>query len=182
MFDNTRITCTLALTVVLGCSDDGVPGQGQNSSSSGTAGDTALDSANVPTGTGGEGDPGGTGSSSGLPSDTTGGEDTEGLTTGEASGTTEAGTEGTTGDTEGTDTEATTTGEVCVPITEDPSNIDAPCMVDADCDPGYTCQVYEGFALDLSCQIICEESCECPMGLTCTFTEDKVKSWFQCEP
>ena len=174
------IVCTLAFTTVVGCSDDGVPGQGQNSTATTeasdeptTTGETAAQTPDdgVDAGQGSTGDPGTT---TAEPPGTTGGDDSEGTA---ATGSETGGTTGSGGESEGS-----TTGEICEPITEDPSGIGVECRTDLDCEPGYTCQAFEGFVLDLSCQILCEDTCQCPMGLTCTFTQDKAKSWFQCDP
>ena len=178
MFCKIRVVCTLALAVVSGCSDDGVPGQGQNSSTSGHADDGSGSPADAPNSTSDGGSTGSAGSSGGEPPSATTGGGTQGETEGDVEVDTEGDTEGTTSG----DTEGTTTGEICEPITEDPTGIGTPCQTDMDCLPGYTCQVFEGFVLELSCQILCEDTCECPEGLTCTLTQDKVKSWFQCDP
>jgi hypothetical protein len=71
-------------------------------------------------------------------------------------------------------------GGGCQQITNDASGIGADCMTTAMCLPGYTCQEYVGFVLDLSCQILCTQTCECPTGLDCIIMQDKVKTWMQC--
>lgn len=86
-------------------------------------------------------------------------------------------TSGTTTDTE---TQGTTDGG-CAPITEDPAAIGTDCQAAADCPDGYTCQPFEGFAFQMTCQVLCEQTCQCPMGLTCNETVDKTGvPWFQC--
>lgn len=90
---------------------------------------------------------------------------------------------GTTGETTGTtgETSSTDDGEPCVPITEDASGIGVACEVDGDCLPGYTCQPFQGIVQQLSCQVRCEQTCECPAGLACLEVADKSgASWFQC--
>lgn len=86
-------------------------------------------------------------------------------TTGESSSS--GGTESDTGD--------------CEPITNDPSAIGNDCEVDADCPDGYTCQPFQGFVLQLSCQVLCEQTCQCSPGLTCNEVVDKSGvPWSQC--
>lgn len=75
----------------------------------------------------------------------------------------------------------TDTGETCVPITEDASGIGSECAVDGDCPAGYTCQPFAGIVLEMSCQVLCEQTCECPAGLSCIAVADKSgASWNQC--
>ena len=177
----------LALLVLLpACSDDGLSGQGQNSStgngdSGAVTGGDVNDGGTSPA-TSGEGDTSGgppAGTTSGDPGSdgtgaTTGTVDTEGTSTGGSS------TEGSS--TEGSSTEGSSTGEPCTPITDDPTAIGTDCENDLDCPEGYTCQPFQGFVLQMQCQILCEEHCECPMGLTCNPTVDKSGvSWSQCE-
>ncbi|MCA9705228.1 MAG: hypothetical protein KDK70_05170 [Myxococcales bacterium] len=180
---SARFSLVFVLAVLAACSDDGVPGQGQNSTTGddGGEGTTTAPTTGVPTGA--------TDPTSGNTQGGSTGEGTSGPTTTDEppNDTSSDATAGTTvGDTTGGTTDATegssSTGPMCEPITEDPSDIGTPCMNDLDCAPGYTCQIFEGFVLDLTCQILCEQACECPMGLACTYTEDKVKSWYQCTP
>jgi hypothetical protein len=78
-------------------------------------------------------------------------------------------------------TTATDSGDPCVPITDDPSGIGGECNNDGDCLAGYTCQSFQGIVLEVSCQVLCEQTCECPAGLVCTPVADKSgMSWNQC--
>lgn len=93
--------------------------------------------------------------------------------------TTEVGDASTTSGTSGSSSTATETG--CAPITDDATAIGTDCMADLDCPDGYTCQPFQGFDLQMQCQVLCEQTCECPVGFTCTETVDKTGvSWFQC--
>ena len=75
----------------------------------------------------------------------------------------------------------TDTGETCVPITDDPSGIGGQCNNDGDCLAGYTCQPFQGIVLEMACQVLCEQTCECPAGLVCTPVADKSgAAWNQC--
>lgn len=174
-----RFVCVLALAVPA-CSDDGLPGT-QNTGGTGTATGTAT----TPTTDGGVESANGTGEGTAGPAETgTSGPPpsaTEGSTTDASTGEPADSTSDTGMDTEntgGSSTGAETEG--CQPITEDASDIGTDCMSDMDCEPGYTCQPFNGFVFEQTCQILCTESCECPMGLTCQFTDDKVNDWFQC--
>lgn len=82
-----------------------------------------------------------------------------------------------------TDTSSTTQGTEtgCAPITEDATAIGQDCESDAQCPDGYTCQTFVGIELQMQCQILCEQTCECPMGLMCNETVDKGGvPWSQC--
>lgn len=168
-----------------GCSDDGLNVQGLNSSSTaGTGGGDSSGNATAPqttadtrggTGSGeagssgvathGDAETGASGSTSEIPTGTTG------------DATTTVGTTEGTGTTEG----SSSTGEVCQPITEDPSGIGGECINDVDCPAGYTCQPFAGIVFQLSCQILCTQDCECPAGYTCDEIADKSGStWHQC--
>lgn len=169
-----------------GCSDDGLNVQGQNSSSTGNSGgDSTGNATNDPVTTGedqgatgsGEGPAGSSGmatqgdtsvgsSTSEIPTGTTGDATTEGTSSSGGPGTTEG---------------SSSTGEVCEPITEDPSGIGGECINDVDCPAGYTCQGFAGIVFQLSCQILCTQDCECPLGYTCVEIADKSGStWHQC--
>lgn len=88
-------------------------------------------------------------------------------------------TVGTATDTSSTGT--TDSGEPCVPITDDPSGIGGECSNDGDCLAGYTCQPFQGIVLEMACQVLCEQTCECPAGLVCTPVADKSgAAWNQC--
>lgn len=186
MFSARILAIGVFFAPAAGCSDDGLPSQGQNSTSTTSDGDggslptsdpgpdtgnaTADGGSDGPpaeTGDGTTADPGGTTGTTGA----TGAPEGSGSSTGDTEGSSSS-----TGDTEG----SSSTGDMCMPITEDASDIGSPCQIDADCSPGYTCQTFVGFALDQTCQILCTQACECPMGLACTFTQDKVASWNQC--
>jgi hypothetical protein len=188
MPNTTRFVVAAWLAAAVGCSDDGLTVQDQNSS------DTGSDT--VPPGDStGNGNPT-TGESQGGSADGTGAEDTTNdVATGPASdgGTTSGTSDGPSSTSEATategsstteataTTEASSTGEVCDPITEDPSGIGAACRGPLDCLEGYTCQPFEGFVFQQTCQILCTMDCECPMGLTCMETVDKTGvPWFQC--
>ena len=55
------------------------------------------------------------------------------------------------------------------------------CNDDGDCLAGYTCQPFQGIVLEMSCQVLCEQTCECPAGLVCTPVADKSgAAWNQC--
>lgn len=162
----------------------------QNSSSSTSGVDTTTEPPPTATQGGGSSSASGTGDSTGPsdPSETDSppGE-TEGMTTGEPATGTETGstsTEGTTG-TSGTgtgDTGTGTTGDACMPITNDASGIAVDCVSDLDCPAGYTCQPFQGFVMQMQCQILCTDVCECPPGLLCNPVMDKSgSSWSQCE-
>ena len=84
-------------------------------------------------------------------------------------------------DASGTTETDTDTGEKCVPITEDPSGVGIQCESDMDCLPGYSCQPFQGIVLQTSCQVLCEQTCECPAGLACLDVADKSgMAWHQC--
>lgn len=173
------------LVAAAACSDDGLTVQNQNSSTSSadsggiesaaTGEDQATATAGGSGGTTSPADTSATETSpphdtdtGGPPSDTTGPElDTEGSST--------------TGDTDSTDGTDTTTGEPCMPITEDPSAIGQACMIATDCPAEYTCQSFQGIVLQQSCQILCTMDCECPTGLVCVPVMDKAASWMQCQ-
>lgn len=177
----------LVVAAAAGCSDDGLNVQGLNSSSTaGSGGGDSSGNATVPQTT--ADDRGGTGSGEG-PADSSGVATHGDAETG-ASGSTSDIPTGTTGDatttvgtTEGTGTTegSSSTGEVCQPITEDPSGIGGECTNDVDCPAGYTCQPFAGIVFQLSCQILCTQECECPAGYTCDEIADKSGStWHQC--
>lgn len=182
----TSFLCTMGLAATVACSDDGLPVQGANSSTGGvetsplpTTTDQAEGGPNDGTGvdTGQDGSAG-TGS---PPGDSTSSDPGTGTGTASDTGGSEGGTTGTSGTTGGT--EGSTTGEPCMPITDDATAVGMVCETDLDCPDEYTCQPYVGFALQQTCQILCEQTCECPMGLTCTETVDKGGApWFQCDP
>jgi hypothetical protein len=90
--------------------------------------------------------------------------------------------DGSSGDGDGTsgdgDGDGTTAG--CTPVTMDSSAIDEACVDDGDCPAGYTCQGFNGFVFVQSCQILCNETCERPSGLSCITVSDKLGSWTQC--
>jgi hypothetical protein len=183
MRSTTSFALMTWLAAIAACSDDGLSVQNQNSSTGGAETGSVMTSDHGPedgpgdTTSQDEGPPGGTGG-------TTGGHEEDGTTSAEGTGSATEGT-GTTGGTEGTgttgDTEGSSTGEPCVPITDDASAIATDCQVDADCPDGYTCQPFVGVVLQQQCQILCEATCECPMGLTCNETVDQGGvPWFQC--
>lgn len=94
-------------------------------------------------------------------------------------GVTGTGTDTGTSDSSGTS--ATESGEVCEPITEDASGIGLECENDGDCLDGYTCQAFQGIVLTRQCQILCEQTCQCPAGLGCVEIADKSGvPWHQC--
>ena len=178
-----RFVCVLALAVT-GCSDDGLPVNNQNDSGTSGATASATASATAPATTTDDG----VDSVGGTAEGTAGTGPVGTGTDGPPNATESTGTDGPTGSTEGSstgvDTDSSTGTETetdgCEPITEDASDIGTDCMSDMDCEPGYTCQPFNGFVFEQTCQILCTESCECPMGLTCQFTADKVTDWFQC--
>ncbi len=173
-----KIRCATLLTLItaIACSDDGAPGQGQNETGTTGAGSLTAPTDGEPTSagdtTGNESVGGSTGDTGDGGTGSTGEVATTGIDTDPTS--TGTGTDTGTGTSTGTDTDS------CQPITEDASAIGVDCRNDGDCPPEYTCQPFIGVAFQQTCQILCEEDCECPMGLTCTFTEDKMGSWFQC--
>lgn len=82
----------------------------------------------------------------------------------------------------GSSSDAGTTA-ACEPITEDASAIGQKCVGNGDCPAGYTCQTINGIQAQHLCQILCEETCECPDGLSCVEVEDKLMiPWHQCAP
>jgi hypothetical protein len=183
MRNKARFVCSVWLVAVVACSDDGLTVQGQNSSSTGE--DSANNGTGSPPTTDSQGVETGTGP---VPGDTSGPLDTGPLTTDGTEDTgasdtestaTDGTTGGTTGSTEGS-TEGSTTGDVCEPITHDPSGIGTDCSNGGACLPGYTCQPFVGFVLQETCQILCTMDCECPAGLSCVETSDKVSAWYQC--
>lgn len=68
----------------------------------------------------------------------------------------------------------------CLPITEDGSGRGADCTRDDQCLPGYVCQGFSGIVFTQSCQIPCEEDCDCPDGLSCEPFTDKAGTWTSC--
>lgn len=154
----------LLLALVMACSDDEGPGPIMDEDDGGgpTAGDPTGPSTSTSTSTG--------------PSTSTGTTDTS-LET-EADGGADTSTSTSTGPGPGTSGET----EVCDPITEDASDIGTKCENDEGCEPGYTCQAFEGIVLQRTCQIRCDLDCECPEGLGCMAIQDKIHAWFQCGP
>jgi hypothetical protein len=184
----TRLACAAWLVVAVACFEDGPIVQDTSSSSTGgtdpsgatTAGPgpitTTDDHSGTADGSGSttQGDPT-VGDSTSVPplTDGTGTTDDSGTTTGTTTGSTDGSTGGST--TSGSTTEA------CDPITEDPSGIGVDCLSDLECLPGYTCQPFEGFVFQMTCQILCEQDCDCPMGYVCFEVADKSGSvWHQC--
>jgi hypothetical protein len=201
MHCTARIVGAAWLVVASACSDDGLTVQNQNSSStaaSDSLGDSSGESpvsgdggeqggsASGGSGTGNTADPdSATASETGLDTGPPGGTTDLSGTTDDAGGTTDATsgtTDATSGSTDGaSSSEGSTTGEPCQPITEDPSGIGTNCRSDVDCLPGYTCQPFEGFVFQQTCQILCTLECECPAGLACLETADKSGAvWYQC--
>lgn len=184
MRSTARFVCIAWLVAAVACSDDGLNIQGLNSSSSGIATGGGDSTGQVAT-TADSQSPDASGSGE-SPGDTTGPADSGPTSTEDGTAgpidTTGTGDTGDTGTGTGTGTTGTgTTGEACDPITEDPSGIGTECRSDLDCLPGYTCQSFEGFAFQQTCQILCTMACECPMGLACLETSDKSGAvWFQC--
>lgn len=187
MHRTTRFVVAAWLAAAAGCSDDGIPAQGLNSSGTGVdtvPGESTGNGTNPTTGE----DQGGTGNGTGTgpaDGDTQGGPDTDTSGPPPADGSTSVATDdgSTVGTTEATGTTegSPTTGEVCDPITEDPSGIGVACRGDLDCLEGYTCQPFNGLVFQQTCQILCTMDCECPMGLACVETVDKLGiPWFQC--
>jgi hypothetical protein len=197
MHCTARIVGVAWLVAAAACSDDGLTVQSQNSSSTGSidslgdssgespvsgGGEEQGGSASGGSGTGNTADPDGASSETGLPpsgtTDLSGTTGDGGVT--EDGGTTEATTgSGTTGG--ASSSEGSTTGEACQPITEDPSGIGTNCRSALDCLPGYTCQPFQGFVFQQTCQILCTMECECPAGLACLEVADKSGAvWYQC--
>jgi len=177
----TIFSCALTLAFsVAACSDDGIaPQDGETGAPSNTTGDATTQGPNDNTGMGSEAGAStqAGGSSTDGPSNSTGFPETS-----TSEGTSGNGTEGTAGDTEGTSTGgSSSTGDVCEPLADGGA-------IGQDCGPGgvmcppeYTCQPFAGFVLQESCQIICTDDCECPLGMTCNITMDKTGvPWFQC--
>lgn len=170
-----------------GCSDDGLNVQGQNSSSTGNSGGDSSGNATAPVTTADE--HGGTASADGGTTaqgtqgnvDTSAGSSTSEIPTGTTVDATIGATEGSSSGGPGTTEGSSSTGEVCEPITDDPSFIGGECINDVDCPDGYTCQPFAGIVFQLSCQILCMEDCECPLGYTCLEIADKSgATWHQC--
>jgi hypothetical protein len=70
-------------------------------------------------------------------------------------------------------------GGTCMRITNDASAIGVMCEGSA-CPTGYTCKDYNGVILQQRCAILCQNDCECPMGLSCNTVTDKVSTWREC--
>ena len=174
MRTSSLFLCVSSLVAIGACFDDVDPPQGEGSgstSSAGTTGPATDTTTSVQDGSGtgtssmGSTDAGTSGdvgsSSSGGIVDTTGGLGS----TGEAS----TGEEG-----------SSSSGETCVPLA-DGSAIGQDCSGGAPCPASYTCQPFAGFVFMESCQILCTQDCECPLGTTCNGTVDKTGiPWFQC--
>jgi hypothetical protein len=64
--------------------------------------------------------------------------------------------------------------------TEDPSEIGNACQNGMGCGPGYTCQPFNGFVLQETCQILCADPCECPDNHACVPVMDKGDAWMEC--
>jgi hypothetical protein len=95
--------------------------------------------------------------------------------------TTTIGDATTTTETTGSTSATTDSGEVCDPITEDASAINNACNSDLDCPADYTCQPFQGIVLQMTCQVLCEQTCQCPAGLSCIEIADKSgATWGQC--
>jgi hypothetical protein len=165
--------------LAVGCSDDGV--QGQNDAGGTSA---ATGTGNVSSGDGADdgSDPTGAGMTS--PSTTSGDDSGSGGTAGPAdsgSGSdsgTGTGTDSGSGSDSGSD--SGTTGDVCEPP-DDGASIGLDCAGGGMCPPGYTCQGFSGIVFQESCQILCTQDCECPMGTTCIQVVDKGGiPWMQC--
>jgi hypothetical protein len=72
-------------------------------------------------------------------------------------------------------------GGSCVQITNDPSAIGDDCSQgNPQCPAGYTCWGIRGIVFQELCEILCEESCECPDGYACVEMSDKAQTWTQC--
>jgi hypothetical protein len=192
MHCTARLVVAAWIVLVTACSDDGLNVQNQNSSTSGEPNDGSGNATTIDDGVGGDATMSGSGAASGSDDATQGSPETsstsgpatdDGITT-DASSTDASTTDASTTDASTTDastTDASTTGEPCDPITEDASAINVDCLSDLDCPVDYTCQPFVGFAFQQTCQILCTETCECPMGLTCLEIIDKTGiPWHQC--
>lgn len=134
------------------------------------------------------GDDTGTATSRGTGTVTEGSGSVSGSSQGTSEGTTAVATMGSDGtasttvgandSTTSDDGSATETG--CTVVSDDPSGIGMVCELDEQCLQGYTCQSFEGFVVERSCEILCEADCECPVGYGCVEVMDKVKTWQQC--
>lgn len=180
---STAFLCALSLVMVgAACSDDGIaPQSDATGSPAGTTGADEAATEGQDGASGGGGTDGPSNGSTGGDGSTTGGVGSSGP---EGTGTGTAGT----GQTDGTSTdgdsstgEGSSTGEACVPLADGAA-------IGQDCGPGgvmcppeYTCQPFAGIVFQESCQIICTQDCECPMGMACQEIMDKGPgSWFQC--
>jgi len=61
-----------------------------------------------------------------------------------------------------------------VPITEDGSAIGQNCA-NSECPDGYECHENQGFQVTYTCEIPCEENCECPEDHACQEFLDKTQ-------
>lgn len=181
--------CFAALLCLPSCSDDGVPQTSANAEgtttgepNNGTLATSDRDDTGEDPGAseGTSNGPATTGSASTGPSDGTSGDPTGEETSGsEGSGSSDTGES----DTSGTDTGegSSSSGDVCEPAA-DGAAIHQDCgPMGAMCPPGYTCQPFSGIVDQLSCQILCEDDCECPEGTTCNEVTDMTMTiWHQC--
>ena len=167
---------------------DGPPTSETEGTGSGTAGasDAGSSTDGGPTSADGAASntQGGSGSSSGSASDETAmasSSDDGGSETAEGSSGGDSSSSGAGSSSEGGSSSESSGTAGCEPITDDPTAIGDPCTGNGDCPAGYTCQPFSGIVPQESCQILCEQSCECPQGFQCVQVTDKSGiPWMQC--
>ncbi len=157
---------SFAAAIAAGCGGADQNGS-SNGGNAGSAGSTSTGGGNTGGATGG-GNTGG-GNTGGA----TGGGNTGGGNTGGATGG------GNTGGATGGGGNGGTGG--CGLITEDASKIGVDCSNGGACPTGYTCHEFQGITVTKTCEILCEEDCQCPTGTLCVMRSDKATSWKQCE-
>ena len=175
--EETEKENTMQRTWILGMGFVAVIGAGcggadQNSSSNGGNAGSAGS-----TSTGGGGATGGGNTGGGNTGGATGGGNTGGATGGGNTGGATGG--GNTGGATGGGGNGGTGG--CGLITEDASKIGVDCSNGGLCPTGYTCHEFQGITVTKSCEILCEQDCQCPTGTLCVMRSDKATSWKQCE-
>ena len=181
-----KIGClALPLALASGCSDDGVQQDEDTAASTTGEQSSAGDGAAAETSPGGSGDGGDSSGQSTAGDPTTSGGSTSGPPQGSGTDGSGSGTDGTgSGTDSGSDSgsDGGTTGAVCEPP-DDGAAIGQDCGGGGLCPMGYTCQPFVGFVFQESCQILCTEQCECPMGTACVQVVDKTGiPWMQCSP
>ena len=68
----------------------------------------------------------------------------------------------------------------CDPLAANRDAANTSCEGPGDCPDGYTCHAMNGIVLQLTCEILCTQDCECPDAGTCMTRQDKAGSWMEC--